>query len=169
MIAKINWKGASYWRRLLLHMCIHTFILTYLITYLLTYLHTYILTCIHAYMHTYIQPNLNTYLQVQIGLTITSFIFGALQVQEKLNGDCFILWISSSSAIVTKWKNSRPYTAIVTKPAPKKTAKEIKKTSKENSQLQRKQFLQNFLCLDFFYMCMNYIYLFDLFSWQSVL
>ena len=64
-------------------MCIHTFILTYLITYLLTYL--------HAYMHTYIQPNLNTYLQVQIGLTITSFIFGALQVQEKLNGDCFIL------------------------------------------------------------------------------
>ena len=27
---------------------------------------------------------------------------------------------------------------------------QIKKTSKENSQLQRKQFLQNFLCLDFF-------------------
>ena len=117
---------------------VHPYLHTYLLNYLLTYLLTYILTYLLTYMHTYIQPNLNTYLQVQIGLTITSFIFGALQVQEKLNGDCFILWISGSSAIVTKWKNSRPWRAQpsqLQRKQPKRSRKHPKKTasSKENS------------------------------------
>ena len=106
---------------------------------------------------------------VKFNFYLTHDCKNKLKRSPSIGGDSYYICASIPSYVLT-YNYLLPYlhTYLLTLHAYIHTTKfkyiQIKKTSKENSQLQRKQFLQIFLCLDFFYMCMNSFYLFDLFS-----